>query len=569
MLSFERILRWAGDPIEESPQPNVLGSGSLRTLSPLFWVLVVVTGAGAGLAGGLLMLLLQAVEHLSWPYQPGNDFVAAVENATPVRIVLVVTAAGLLAGVVRQVMRRETNGGHGGELAQRIWFGAGQLDPVHTMVRAVLSIVIVGMGASLGRESAPKQIGTLIASLLARWGEFPTAQRRLLAACGAGAGIAAVYNVPFGGAMFALEVLLGTISLPLVPPAFAASLTAVAVSWLMLPNVSTYAIPFYPVSYDMIIWALIAGPVVGLVSVLYVRLISSADRVRPSGRLTVIAPVLVFGALGALAIPYPQLLGNGKDLTQELFLGQLGLPVLLVLLILKPIATAACLGSGAPGGLFTPTLTVGALLGGVLGHLWLHLWPAAPLGGFAIVGACAVLAASTQGPVSALVLLLEMTRRLDTLMVPTVLATAGAVLVARRLEHRSIYSARIHSGRSAAGRAGASQADAFIALSSAARPIELLRALLRTESQPKPIFIVDEQGALVGGVSADRVRDPPPETLPLETATAGDFATPIQTILTTDDEALVASKFQVAETECLPVVIPGTGELVGVRRRPV
>ena len=92
------------------------------------------------------------------------------------------------------------------------------------------------MGASLGREAAPKQMGALAGSVLAQWAGIPPAQRRLLAACGAGAGIAAVYNVPFGGALFALEVLLGALSLTLVPPALIASMIAAAVSWLFLPT---------------------------------------------------------------------------------------------------------------------------------------------------------------------------------------------------------------------------------------------------------------------------------------------------------------------------------------------
>lgn len=186
------------------------------------------------------MLLLRAVQKLAYPYRPGDNFLSAVKNATPLRIVIVLTAAGVVAAVARLILRHQAKGGHGGELAEKIWFAAGHLDPVSTFVRAIVSIVIVAMGASLGREAAPKQIGALIASLLAQWASIPNAQRRLLAACGAGAGIAAVYNVPFGGAIFALEVLLGTISLPLVPPALAAALIATAVSWLLLPNVPTY-----------------------------------------------------------------------------------------------------------------------------------------------------------------------------------------------------------------------------------------------------------------------------------------------------------------------------------------
>jgi chloride channel protein, CIC family len=191
--------------------------------------------------------------------------------------------------------------------------------------------------------------------------------------------------------------------------------------------------------------------------------------------------------------------------------------------VLKPITTAACLGSGAPGGLFTPTLTVGALLGCVLGQVWLCIYPGAPLGGFAIVGACALLAAATQGPVSAIVLVLELTRRLDTLMVPAILATAVAVVVARLLEHRSVYSGRIHLGRSAAQWvAGMKEGNGFITLSAAARYLEVLQAVVRATGS-RPVYVVDERGKLVGEIPPARVRNPPLEILPLETVSATDF----------------------------------------------
>ena len=435
----------------ELPQPNVLGTDGLRVLSPPFWVLAVATGMGAGVSAGFLMLMLRCVQRFAWSYRPGDNFQSAVQHASSLHIVTVLIAAGVLAGLVRFVLQQQRTGGHGGELAERIWFGAGRLEPFGTIVNALLANMVVGMGASLGREAPPKQVGALIGSILAGWAKVPDAQRRLLAACGAGAGIAAVYNVPFGGAIFALEVLLGTISFSLVPPAIVVSAIATGVSWLLLPNLPTYEIPFYPVTVDQIVWALLAGPVAGLVSVAYVRLISKADTLRPRGGGTLIAPLLVFGALGVFALGYPQVLGNGKDVVQQAFLGQAGLGLLGVLVVAKPIATAACLGSGAPGGLFMPTIALGAALGGTLGHLWLSFWPGASEGSFAIIGACAVLAASTQGPISAVLLLLELTRRLDTVMLPAILATGGAVVIAWLFEYRSIYSGRIHIGRSAAG----------------------------------------------------------------------------------------------------------------------
>lgn len=111
------------------------------------------------------------------------------------------------------------------------------------------------------------------------------------------------------------------------------------------------------------------------------------------------------------SIWFPQLLGNGKDVSELIFLGKVPFATRLALLLLKPLATFLCLGSGAPGGLFTPSLILGALLGGVLGHAWSWLWPGVPAGEFTLVGAAAVLAAATQGPLSAVVLMMELTGR--------------------------------------------------------------------------------------------------------------------------------------------------------------
>jgi H+/Cl- antiporter ClcA len=301
----------------------------------------------------------------------------------------------------------------------------------------------VGLGASLGREAAPQQAGAAIASAVSDWAGLPGWQRRLLVACGAGAGMAAVYNVPLGGALFALEVLLGTLTLPLVLPALATCLIATAVAWVVLPSGPTYHVPGYALSGSQVVWAILVGPLAGLAAIAWIRLVALAHSVRPAGWLRVAAPVLVFSALGALAIAYPQLLGNGKNVVQLAMLARIGVATLAVLLVLKPLVTAACLGSGAPGGLFTPTLAYGVLLGGLLGRAWSQLWPGAPLGSYAIIGGAAVLGASMQGPLAAVVLLLELTRGSDALMVPILVAVVEATVLVRILGAPSIYSARL------------------------------------------------------------------------------------------------------------------------------
>ena len=403
-------------------------------------MLVALIGVSSGLGGAALIELLRAVQHLAWSFDAGH-FLEAVERSSDARRVLVLLCGGAIAGIAAFGLARL---GGGGEISEGLWLRAGQMRLVSSFARAVDSIVIVGLGASLGREAAPQQVGAAVASSLSDWARLPVWQRRLLVASGAGAGMAAVYNVPLGGALFALEVLLGTVSLPLVLPALATSLIATAVAWVALPMRPTYVVPTYEAHVSQIVWALVlAGPIAGLASVAYIRLIAGAHDVRPRGWLRVAAPVLVFAALGAVAIAYPQVLGNGKGVVQLALVGRLAIGVMAVLIVLRPLATAACLGSGAPGGLFTPTLAFGVVLGGVLGDAWLQLWPGAPLGSYAVIGGAAVLAAGMQAPLAAVVLLLELTHKVDGLMVPMLLAVVEATVVSRLLRARSIYSVRL------------------------------------------------------------------------------------------------------------------------------
>jgi chloride channel protein, CIC family len=478
-----------------SLQPNI-GLGTWRQFGLRFWLSLVAAAVATGFAAGLLMRLLHWVQQLAWGNGTG-DFLDAVERAGAAHRIFVVLGAGVLVVGTRWLLRLRGSG-HGGELAAAIWFRAGHLPVLGTLLNAVASIIIVALGASLGREAAPKQTGALFAGLLAQWARLPPPQRRLLAACGAGAGIGAVYNVPFGGALFALEVLLGTLSFSLVAPALATSLIATACAWLLLPDQPTYFVPSHPMTPQLLTWSVIAGPVLGIAAALYVRLICWADARKPAGWFMFVAPLAVFAALGAASIPFPQLLGNGKDVVELAFTGSLPLLLALCLAGLKPVATAACLGSGAPGGLFTPTLTVGALLGVASAEAWTMLWPGGPpeAGACALIGAGAFLAASTQGPLSAVALLLELTRRLDSTMVPLMLAIAGAMLVARSLEARSIYSGRIHAAREAVPKVGGKS------ISAAARTPELLRALL---AQPhSELDVIDQDGRPLGSMASEQ-----------------------------------------------------------------
>lgn len=555
-------------------QPNDADGNRLLGLSLRFWTLVVLTGIGTGIGAGLLMKLLRVVQHACYSYQVGT-FLEGVQSSPPARRVLVMVAAGLVASAGLFLLRH-TPGGSGGKLNERIWFHSGRLAEFKTLAQSALSITIVGMGASLGRETAPKQTGAAIASFLSRRARLSSAESRLLAAIGAGAGMGAVYNVPLGGALFALEVLLGTLALPLIPPALAASFIATAVSWLLLPDQRTYAFAAYPVTPTQLVWALLFGPIAGLASVLYVRLIVLADGVRPKRGLMMLSPVIAFTALGLLAIPYPQLLGNGKDVAQLSFAGAIGVPLLLVFVWLKPLVTAACLGSGAPGGLFTPSVTFGALLGALLGAGWSYLWPGAAPGSYAMIGAAAVLAASMQAPIAAIVLLLELSHHVLALMVPILLAVCGAAVTARRLDPRSVYSGRVQTGRQAA-QAGPPATDLPYrhllvpqanTISVAATYPQVLARFVADGGHPKPLYVIDELGRLAGRIQADDVANPPALTEIMSSAAAGDLMQRIEPLTETLSQSQALARLRGEPAGELPVVEARSGRMLGVATQP-
>ncbi len=424
-----------------APNPERIPSTLRHPGAIQFWFAVVLTGVATGIGAILLTRLLEAVQHFLWG-GTGTDLLIAVKNTSGQQRFLILLGAGFVTAAGQLVLRKLSSG-NGIDTTAAIWFHAGRLPALRTLGSAILSVIIVGMGASLGREGAPKQAGAVFANFFSDRIGLSDEQRRLLVACGAGAGMGAAYGVPLGGALFSLEVIRGVLALRYVLPALFASVIATAVSWLVLPDSPTYLIPAYRSSGSVVVFAVLAGPIAGVLSVGYVRLIAWADREKPEGWKRLIAPLVGLGVLGMMANWFPELLGNGKDISQTLFTVAVAPALLAALLVLKPVATALCVGSGAPGGLFTPSLTVGALLGALLGHFWSWAWPGVPPGIFALLGAGAVLAATTQGPLSTVVLIMELTGRDRSFVLPLLLAVGTATLVARTIEPRSIYDAHL------------------------------------------------------------------------------------------------------------------------------
>ncbi|WP_285115863.1 chloride channel protein [Leifsonia sp. fls2-241-R2A-40a] len=407
------------------------------------WVirLVVVTalvGVGAGVGGGLVYLGLHALQHLAFGYSEG-DFFEGLLDAPPVNRVVALAVAGVLGGVGWWALRRwgRRAPAHAVVSVEQAVNGR-RMPPVVTLLNAALQVIIVGLGASIGREVAPREVGALWAGWLAERAGVSARERRILVACGAGAGLAAVYNVPFGGAVFAVEILLAEISFATVLPAFAASAIAALVARIWVPANPLYLVQEMHLTPTVVVWSVLAGPLLGLAAIGFVRAARFAQDHRPKSWGILIVMPLTFVAVGVASLWLPAILGNGRALGQLAFAASV--PVLLILLmtVVKAAATVGTIGAGAAGGTLTPSLAIGAGLGLAGGAAWNLLWPGAELPAFALIGAAAFLAVTMRAPLTALLLTMEFTNQGPDLLVPVMLCITGAVGVGYLLERTRV-----------------------------------------------------------------------------------------------------------------------------------
>lgn len=254
----------------------------------------------------------------------------------------------------------------------------------------------MGLGASIGREVAPRELGAAIAGWLSKKAGVTSRERRILVACGAGAGLAAVYNVPLGGALFSVEILLAEISFATALPALATAAIATIVARIDVASTPLYTMPRFDLSPSLFVWAVLASPVLGFTALGFVRLVRLMEGIRPRSWGIIVVMPLVFTAVGLIAIPFPEVLGNGRALGQTAFSALMPIGMIAVLAVVKVITTTATIGSGAAGGTLTPSLAIGACLGAALGGVWELAWPGGPVAAFAFVAAAAFLASTMR-----------------------------------------------------------------------------------------------------------------------------------------------------------------------------
>jgi CIC family chloride channel protein len=405
-------------------------------------VVTALVGVSGGVAGIAVWLALQLIQFVAFGYGFGGHLEAA-DAPSGLNRSLALTAAGVLTGVAWWALRR-----WGRSIVSVTAAVDGRRMPaLATLANAGVQILAVGLGASIGKEVAPREVGAWLAQLVTRRAGLTPRETKILVACGAAAGLAAVYDVPLGGALFAVEVLLGEISFATALPAFATSAVAAITARLVIPDEVLYHVPAMHLSPSLLVWAIVVGPVLGLAGVGFVKLTNRLQGIAPKGwHLLVVLPV-VFAMVGLIAVPFPEILGNGRalgivamntSLDDASFAGLSPIVLLLLLGVLRTVTTSATIGAGAVGGTLTPSIAIGSAIGGGLGGAWLLLWPgdSPSLAAFAFVGAAAFLATTMRAPFTALVLVVEFTQQGTDILVPSLLAVSGAVAVGYVLARR-------------------------------------------------------------------------------------------------------------------------------------
>jgi CIC family chloride channel protein len=415
----------------------------------------LIVGLGTGLSAVGFNLLIQFVTRASFEWLP-----SLVGNARwPVLVVPAV--GGLIAGPLIYNFAREAKGHGVPEVMQAMALRGGRIRPIVAVIKALASSVTIGTGGSVGREGPIVQIGAALGSTLGQIFHFSDERIRNLVACGAAGGIAATFNAPIAGVVFALEIILGELTAGHVGTVVVSAVTASAVMRAILGAEFAFAVPQ---AYELespveFIFYAVLGVLSAFVAYAFVRTLYAAEDFFEKQPFVPewLQPAAGGLMLGGVALAYPllfpelsyqglpQVFGGGYPPITAALAGQEAIHIALVLMVLKMIATNLTLGSGGSGGVFAPALFMGAMLGTATGRVLGLLFPGitAPPGAYALVGMGAVFAGSAHAPITAVVMLFELTGDYR-IILPLMLTIVISTVVARTLlNDESIYTLKL------------------------------------------------------------------------------------------------------------------------------
>ncbi len=353
---------------------------------------------------------------------------------------------GLLVGPIVYGFSREAKGHGVPEVMNAVARLGGIIRPRVAAAKTIASAICIGSGGSAGREGPIVQIGSAVGSTIGQFFGMSGERVKILVGCGAAAGISAVFNAPIAGVIFSLEIILGDYTIKTFAPVIISSVVSSMVIRTFLGNHPAFDVPSYSlVSGWEIPMYVVMGIALGALAVLFILTLDAFEDFSDKLKIKDWTKPAVGGLLlGILAIFYPQILADGYKTIGLTLYGNMGVWLLLILIFMKLIATSLTLGSGNSGGIFAPSLFMGAVAGGAFGCLVNYLFPdiTATPGAYALVGMAGMVAGSTHAPMTAMLIIFEMTSDYR-IILPLMITVVFSALVARWLYPYSIYTAKL------------------------------------------------------------------------------------------------------------------------------
>ncbi|HSD51468.1 MAG TPA: chloride channel protein [Candidatus Methylomirabilis sp.] len=403
-------------------------------------LLAILVGLLTGLGAVGFIRLLQILTYLS--FQQAREPLSFLGRFY---VVLLPAAGGLIVGPLIYYFAREAKGHGVPEVMTAIVVSGGRIRKRVALVKILASAITIGSGGSAGREGPMIQIGAGVGSSVAQLLRMSDDRIKTFLACGAAGGVSATFNAPIAGAMFALEVLGGQFGLDFSLVVLA-SVTSAVVSRAMLGNFPSFQIPPWDmVSEKEFVFYLLLGLLAAGAATLFVRTLSAFEDWFDGWNFPEwLKPAIGGLAVGIIGVWLPQVFGSGLPQMEQVLLIRYPLVIMLLLVPAKVLATSLTLGSGGSGGVFAPSLFIGGMLGGAFGHL-VHLqFPTftAFSAAYAIVGMAAVFGAAAQAPITAIIIIFEMTGDYH-IILPLMASTVIAASVYRAFNANSIYTIKL------------------------------------------------------------------------------------------------------------------------------
>lgn len=408
----------------------------------------ILVGIGSGLGAVLFTFLVESVQKIAF-----EDAVHLLKSIHPWYLVIIPMIGALITGPIIYLFAREAKGHGVPEVMLAVALHGGKIKPQVGIVKAITSAICIGTGGSVGSEGPIAQIGSAFGSTIGQFLKLNEERTKTLVACGAAGGIAAIFNAPIAGAIFAMEVILNRISSVYFGAVVISAVIADSIAHFFMGDLRTFMVPQYFLKspWELLLYTLLAI-IAAFASVGFSRLLyiieDLFDDIKIPAWIKPTIGALLLGILGIFTIKtpegYPRIFGVGYESMTPALFGEFTLKAAFLLFILKLLATLFTLGSGNSGGIFAPSLFMGSMLGAGFGSWATTVFPniTTGAGAYALVGMASFFSGATHAPMTAILILFEMTNNYQ-LILPLMLASVLSTIISRILSKDSIYSLKL------------------------------------------------------------------------------------------------------------------------------